>query len=77
MHSTVTPVYALNKKTRRFQEQLQHRLTLFQDAWPKLHKWFNKYGSLVAIDASQHLESVYLEVEKILEDTLQKVKAHN
>ena len=56
------------------QEQIQHRLTVFQDSWPKLEKWFTKYGLLKAVDATQNAETVYLEVEKILEDTLNKVR---
>ena len=56
------------------QEQIQHRLTVFQDSWLKLERWFTKYGLLKAVDATQNGETVYLEVEKILEDTLNKVR---
>lgn len=55
------------------QEQLQHRLTAFQDSWPKLQKWFNKFGTLKTVDGTQGEETVYLEIEKILEDIINKV----
>ena len=55
------------------QEQIQHRLTVFQDSWPRLEKWFTKYGLLKSVDATQGADTVYLEVEQILEDTLEKV----
>ncbi len=55
-------------------EQLQHRLTAFQDAWPKLEKWFTKFGTLQKVNAEEVQETVYLEVEKILEDTLNRVR---
>lgn len=58
------------------QEQIQHRLTAFQDSWPKLEKWFAKYGLLKSVDATQELATVYLEVEKTFEDTLDKVRNH-
>ena len=38
-----------------------------------MEKWFNKFGSLVRVDASLEEESVFLEFEKILEDTIKKV----
>lgn len=46
------------------------------DSWPKIEKWYNKFGVLAHVDASQGARSVYLEVEKILEDTLAKVKIY-
>jgi len=49
------------------------RITGFLDSWPKLEKWFSKFGSLQKVDATQVTESVQLEVEKILEDTLNRV----
>lgn len=49
------------------------RITGFLDNWPKLEKWFTKFGSLQKVDASQEEKTVQLEVEKILEDTLNKV----
>lgn len=56
------------------QEQIQHRITGFLDAWPKLEKWYTKFGTLKVVDASQEEKSVYLEVDKILEDTLNKLQ---
>ena len=49
------------------------RLTTFQDQWPKLEKWYNKFGTLRKVDASQEPRTVLLEVESILEETLLKV----
>lgn len=59
------------------QEQIQHKLTAFQDSWPKLEKWFMKFGSLHSIDASLNIDSVYYEVEKIMEDTVNKLQGKN
>jgi hypothetical protein len=52
------------------------RITRYLDSWPKIEKWYNKFGVLARVDASQGARSVYLEVEKILEDTLAKVKLY-
>ena len=49
------------------------RITGFLDSWPKLEKWFTKFGTLQRVDASQEQRTVALEVEKILEDTVNKV----
>ncbi|XP_060552949.1 sperm flagellar protein 2-like isoform X2 [Ruditapes philippinarum] len=56
------------------QEQIQHRVTGFLDNWPKLEKWFSKFGTLQKVDATQESRSVQLEVEKILEDTLNRLQ---
>ncbi|XP_053393746.1 sperm flagellar protein 2-like isoform X2 [Mercenaria mercenaria] len=56
------------------QEQIQHRITGFLDNWPKLEKWFSKFGTLQKVDATQGARSVKLEVEKILEDTLNRLQ---
>ncbi|XP_052777050.1 sperm flagellar protein 2-like isoform X2 [Mya arenaria] len=56
------------------QEQIQHRITGFLDSWPKLEKWFTKFGTLQKVDASLPSQSVQLEVEKILEDTLNRLQ---
>ena len=50
------------------------RLTSFMDSWPRIDKWYSKIGNLVRVDASQEEETVYLEVEKILEDQVRKVR---
>ncbi len=55
--------------------RVESQLVLFQDSWPRLEKWFSKYGSLVTVDAAQGEETVYLEVERILEETLHKVRS--
>lgn len=53
------------------------RITRYLDSWPKIEKWYNKFGVLTTVDASQGMQTVFLEVEKILEDTLAKVKLEN
>ena len=50
-----------------------YRITAFQDSWPKMEKWFTKFGTLKKVDAAQGAETVFLEVENILEDTVKKV----
>lgn len=50
------------------------RITRYLDSWPKIEKWYNKFGVLTTVDAAQGMQTVFLEVEKILEDTLAKVK---
>uniref|UniRef100_X1Z7B7 Calponin-homology (CH) domain-containing protein n=1 Tax=Capitella teleta TaxID=283909 RepID=X1Z7B7_CAPTE len=39
------------------------RLTTFQDSWPKMEKWFSKFGSLKIIDASQDSDVIFNEVQ--------------
>ncbi|XP_013409132.1 sperm flagellar protein 2 isoform X2 [Lingula anatina] len=55
------------------QEQVQHRITAFLDAWPKLEKWYSKFGSLKKVDATQDTEAVFLEVEAVMEETVNKL----
>lgn len=55
------------------QEQIQQRISAFRDSWPKLEKWFTRFGTLKKVDASGKQEEVYLETEKILEDILAKL----
>jgi hypothetical protein len=51
------------------------RIVAFQDSWPKLDKWFTRFGTLKRVEAADNPEQVYLEVEKILEDTVNKVRS--
>ncbi|ESO92609.1 hypothetical protein LOTGIDRAFT_120497 [Lottia gigantea] len=53
-------------------EQIQHRITGFVDSWPKLEKWFTRFGTLKVVNAEAEERTVRLEVEKVLEDTLKK-----
>ncbi|KAK6179274.1 hypothetical protein SNE40_011674 [Patella caerulea] len=55
-------------------EQIQHRITGFVDSWPKLEKWFTRFGTLKIVDAEADERTVVLEVEKILEDTLNRLQ---
>ncbi|XP_059172221.1 sperm flagellar protein 2-like isoform X3 [Physella acuta] len=56
------------------QEQIQTRITGFVDHWPKLEKWFVKFGTLKTVDASLEKESLYLETEKIFEDIICRIE---
>ena len=49
------------------------RITSFHDSWPKMEKWFTRFGTLKKVDASDQENAVFLEVEKIMEDTLARV----
>lgn len=50
------------------------RITAFLDTWPKLEKWYKHFGILQWVDATEDENTLFLEVEKILEETLAKVK---
>ena len=54
-----------------------NRITGFLDSWPKLEKWFTKFGTLQRVDASQEQRTVVLEVDKILEDTVNRVSSYS
>ncbi|ELU01924.1 hypothetical protein CAPTEDRAFT_210764 [Capitella teleta] len=58
--------------TAHDQEQIQHRLTTFQDSWPKMEKWFSKFGSLKIIDASQDSDVIFNEVQVYLDEAMKK-----
>ncbi|XP_076462790.1 sperm flagellar protein 2-like isoform X2 [Babylonia areolata] len=55
------------------QDQLQQRLVSFQDSWPKMDKWFTRFGTLKKVDAGDQPGAVFLEVEKIMEDTVARI----
>lgn len=48
-------------------------LTAFEDAWPKMEKWFSKFGALKTVDASQDADDVFSKAEAILVETIKKV----
>ncbi|XP_062310029.1 sperm flagellar protein 2 [Osmerus eperlanus] len=48
-------------------KQIQHRITSFQDTWPKLEKWFSgKQSILVRIDAELEERELFRRVEAVL-----------
>ena len=49
------------------------RMTTFRDTWPKLEKWFTRFGTLKKVDSSQEEQELEHEVAHILETTLRKV----
>lgn len=53
------------------------RITSFLDSWPKMEKWFTKFGSLRKVDATQDANGLYLEAETIMEETVNKVGIYN
>ena len=55
------------------EQQVQTRITGFLDNWPKLEKWFTKFGILRKVDAALDETSLYLETEFVIEDTLDRV----
>ncbi|XP_019120013.2 sperm flagellar protein 2 [Larimichthys crocea] len=60
-----------------FLAQIQHRVTDFQDSWPKLKEWFGgKQNILVRVDADVDEEELYTRVESVLlQDRTQTQKA--
>jgi hypothetical protein len=50
------------------------RLASFLDQWPHLEKWFDQFEILRHVDASEAKETVIMETELIVEQTIQKVR---
>ncbi|KXJ09239.1 Sperm flagellar protein 2 [Exaiptasia diaphana] len=53
-------------------EQVQQRITGFLDSWPKLDKWFTKFGVLKKIDADKTHDDLYDEAALLLNEAYQK-----
>lgn len=51
------------------------RIVGFGDGWPKLEKWFTKFGVLQRIDANTSQDELYDEVSALLNETYQKLIA--
>ncbi|XP_015747762.1 PREDICTED: sperm flagellar protein 2-like [Acropora digitifera] len=51
------------------------RIVGFAEAWPKLEKWFSKFGILQRVDANTSQEELYDEVSALLNETYQKLIA--
>ncbi|KAI3372718.1 hypothetical protein L3Q82_023179 [Scortum barcoo] len=55
--------------------QIPHRITAFQDTWPKLEKWFSgKQNILVRVDAEVDEEELYKSVESVLQKFMMQVR---
>ncbi|XP_035847372.1 sperm flagellar protein 2 isoform X6 [Sander lucioperca] len=55
--------------------QIPHRITAFQDTWPKLEKWFGeKQNILVRIDADVDEEELYKRVESVLQQVMMQTQ---
>ena len=49
------------------------RLAAFRDSWPKLEKWFSKFGILRTVDTAISENVVFLEIEKIFKTIVASV----
>ncbi|XP_047185286.1 sperm flagellar protein 2 isoform X2 [Scophthalmus maximus] len=57
--------------------QIPHRITAFQDTWPKLEEWFGeKQNILVRVDANVVEEELYKNLESILQQVLMQKQDH-
>uniref|UniRef100_A0A3B4THJ8 Sperm flagellar 2 n=1 Tax=Seriola dumerili TaxID=41447 RepID=A0A3B4THJ8_SERDU len=55
--------------------QIPHRITAFQDTWPKLEQWYGeKQNILVRVDASEVEVEVYKRVESVLLQVLMQTQ---
>ncbi|XP_076010980.1 sperm flagellar protein 2-like [Genypterus blacodes] len=55
--------------------KIQHRITAFQDTWPKLEKWFDgKQKILVRVHADMEEEELYKRVETVLQQVMMKTQ---
>ncbi|XP_030271688.1 sperm flagellar protein 2 isoform X2 [Sparus aurata] len=53
--------------------QVPHRITAFQDTWPKLEKWFDgKQNILVRVNANVDEEELYKRVESVLQQVMMR-----
>ncbi|XP_071339395.1 sperm flagellar protein 2 [Trachinotus anak] len=58
-----------------FMAQIPHRITAFQDTWPKLEKWYGeRQNILVCVDASVVEEDLYKRVESVLQQVLMQTQ---
>uniref|UniRef100_A0A8C4NY64 Calponin-homology (CH) domain-containing protein n=1 Tax=Dicentrarchus labrax TaxID=13489 RepID=A0A8C4NY64_DICLA len=73
-----TKKYQLEDKTL-YLAQIQHRITTFQDTWPKLENWFGgKQNILVRIDADVDEEELYTRVESVMQEVrMQTPEGHS
>ncbi|XP_047197228.1 sperm flagellar protein 2 [Hippoglossus stenolepis] len=54
--------------------QIPHRITAFQDTWPKLEKWFGgKQNILVRVDANVEEEELNEKVESVLKQVMTQI----
>eukprot|EP00794_Sanderia_malayensis_P007710 gene7710-8548_t len=56
-------------------EQVQIRLSGFQDTLPKLEKWYGKFGVLHKLNADRPKDVLHEELVTVVEDLLQKMNA--
>ncbi|XP_042344383.1 sperm flagellar protein 2 [Plectropomus leopardus] len=55
--------------------QIPHRITAFQDTWPKLEKWFGeKQNILVRVDANVDKGELYKRVESVLQQVTMQTR---
>lgn len=56
-------------------EQVQQRIVGFADSWPKLEKWFIRFGIFQRVEANTSQDELYDEVSALLNETYQKLIA--
>ncbi|XP_068594487.1 sperm flagellar protein 2 [Brachionichthys hirsutus] len=55
--------------------QIQHRITAFQDTWPKLEKWFGAHQNiLTCVDADVEEDKLHKRIESVLQQVMMKTK---
>ncbi|XP_038559482.1 LOW QUALITY PROTEIN: sperm flagellar protein 2 [Micropterus salmoides] len=55
--------------------QIPHRITAFQDTWPKLEKWFSeKQNILIRVDADVEEEELCKRVESVLQELVMQTQ---
>ncbi|KAF7660826.1 hypothetical protein LDENG_00274520 [Lucifuga dentata] len=74
--TTITPAttLALPPRDKGLEmAQIQHRITAFQDTWPKLEKWFGgEKNILVCLNAEVEEDELYKRVETVLQEVMMK-----
>ncbi|XP_041476082.1 sperm flagellar protein 2-like isoform X2 [Lytechinus variegatus] len=56
------------------QEQIQHRITGFQDSWKKLDKWFSSFHILQKLDICMEKEEACQAVKNLMVETKEKME---
>ncbi|XP_072172673.1 sperm flagellar protein 2-like [Diadema setosum] len=56
------------------QEQVQHRITGFQDAWKKMEKWFTGFHILQKLDVAMERDNAFQAIERLMIETKEKIE---
>ncbi|XP_070760798.1 sperm flagellar protein 2 [Enoplosus armatus] len=72
--AAATTAYPTDKNL--YLAQIPHRITAFQDTWPKLEKWFSgKQNILVRVDADVDEQELCKSVESVLQEVMMQTIA--